>query len=51
MGRVVIDGDRILLCAHIDDCMIACANRPVLDTFQTRLLEVFEVTYEGPLEH
>ena len=46
-----IDGHRILLGAHIDDFVIACANRPVLDAFRTRLLEAFEGTYEGPLEH
>ena len=51
MWRVVIDGHHILLGAHIDDFVIACANQPVLDAFQTRLLEAFEGTYEGPLEH
>jgi hypothetical protein len=51
MWRVVIDGHRILLGAHIDDFVIACANRPVLDAFRKRLLEAFEGTYEGPLEH
>ena len=51
MRRVVIDGHRILLGAHIDEFVIACANLPVLDAFQTRLLEAFEGTYEGPLEH
>jgi len=33
MWRVVIDGHRILLDAHIDDFVIACANRLVLDAF------------------
>ena len=51
MWRVVIDGHRILLGAHVDDFVIACANRPVLDAFRKRLLEAFEGTYEGPLEH
>jgi len=51
MWRVVIDGHRILLGAHIDDFVIACANRPVLDVFRKRLLEAFEGTYEGPFEH
>jgi len=45
--RVVIDGHRILLGAHIDDFVIACANWPVLDAFQKRLLKA----YEGPLGH
>ena len=51
MWRVVIDSHRILLGAHIDDFVIACANRPVLDAFRKRRLEVFQGTYEGPLEH
>ena len=51
MWRVVIDGHQILLGAHIDDFVIACANRQVLDAFRIRLLEEFEGTYEGPLEH
>jgi len=49
--RVAIDGHRILLGAHIDNFVVACANCPVLDAFRMRLLEVFEGTYEGPLEH
>ena len=49
--RVVIDGHQILLGAHIDDFVIACANRPVLDAFRKRLFETFEGTYKGPLEH
>jgi len=48
--RVVIDSHQILL-AHINDFIIACANRPVLDASQKRLLEALEGTYEGPLEH
>jgi len=58
MWRVVIDGHRILLGAHIDDFVIACANQPVhkpeeevLNAFRKRLLEAFEGTYEGSLEH
>ena len=46
---------RILLGAHTDDfvllAVLVCANRPVLDAFRKRLLESFEGTYEGPLEH
>jgi len=48
---VTIDGHRILLGTHIDDFVIACANRPVLDAFCKRLLEACDGTYEGPLEH
>jgi len=51
MWRVVTDGHRILLCAHIDDFVVACANQPILDAFRKRLLEAFEGIYEGPLEH
>jgi len=49
--RAVINRHRILLGAHIDDFVIACANRGVLNAFQKRLLEAFACTYEGPLEH
>ena len=49
--RVAIDGHRILLGALIGNFVVACANRPVLDAFRMRLLEAFEGTYEGPLEH
>jgi len=51
MWRVVIDSHRIPLGAHINDFVIACANRPVLDAFRKRLLEAFEGTYEDPSEH
>ena len=51
--KVTIDGHHILLRAHIEDFVIACAYQPVLDAFCKRLLEAFERTYEGPgpLEH
>ena len=51
MWTVTIDGARILLGAHIDDFVIACANRQVLDAFRKRLLDAFEGTYEGALRH
>jgi len=51
MWTVTIDGARILLSAHIDDFVIACANRHVLDGFRARLLDAFEGTYEGALQH
>ena len=31
--------------------MIACANWQVLDGFRARLLDDFECTYEGALQH
>ena len=31
--------------------MIACANWQVLDGFRARLLDAFEGTYEGALQH
>jgi len=51
MWTVTIDGARILLEAHIDDFVIACANQKVLDGFRARLLDAFEGTSEGPLQH
>jgi len=38
MWKVTIDGHRILLGAHIDDLVLACTNRQVLDAFRKRLL-------------
>ena len=49
MWTVTIDSARILLGAHIDDFVIACANRQLLDGFRVRLLDAFEGTYEGLL--
>ena len=51
MWTVTIDGARILLGAHIVDFVIACANWQVLDGFRPRLLDAFEGTYEGALQH
>jgi len=48
---VTIDGARILLGAHINDFVITCTNRQVLDSFRARLLDAFEGTYEGALQH
>jgi len=48
---VIVDTHWILLGAHINDFVIACANQPVLNAFRRRLLEAFMGTYEGPLEH
>jgi len=44
-------GARVLLGAHIDDFVIACANRQVLDGFCACLLDVFEGTHEEALQH
>ena len=51
MWTVTIDGARILLGARIDDFVIACANRKILDGFRAHLLDAFEGTYEGKLQH
>jgi len=53
MWTVTIDGARryIQLGAHIDNFVIACANRQVLDALRARLLDAFECTYEGDLRH
>ena len=51
MWTVTIDGARIILGAHIDDFVIACANQQVPDGFRARLLDAFEGTYEGALQH
>jgi len=51
MWTVMIDSTRILPGAHINDFVIACANRQVLDGFRARLLDAFEGTYEEALQH
>ena len=43
------NGHNIVLAAHIDDFVIACADRPALDSVRSRLLEVFDGTYEGEI--
>ena len=45
------DGHRIIMGAHIDDFLICCEDRSLLDEFRTRLLETFEGTYEGAAHH
>ena len=50
MWTLDLNGHRIILAAHIDDFIIACADRPTLDAFRTRLLEAFSGTYEGELQ-
>ncbi len=49
MWQVTQNGHNIVLAAHIDDFVIACADRPTLDGFRSRLLEVFDGTYEGEI--
>ncbi len=49
MCQVTQNGHNIVLAAHIDDFVIACADRPTLDVFRSRLLEVFDGTYEGEI--
>jgi len=51
MRKVTIDSHRLLLGAHVDDFVIACVDQTVLDAFCKQLLEAFDGTYEGPLEH
>ena len=41
---------KILLAAHIDDFIIACADRATLDAFRLRLLKAFAGTYEGAIQ-
>jgi len=48
---VTIDGARNLFGPHINGFAIACANQQVLNGFRARLLDAFEGTYEGPLQH
>ena len=46
MWTVVKNGHVILITAHIDDFILACADRPTLDAFRMSLLERFDGTYE-----
>ena len=47
MWTVVKEGHVILITAHIDDFIIACADRRVLDEFRMALLQRFQGTYES----
>ena len=49
MWQVTQNGHNIVLASHIDDFIIVCAHRPTLDSFRSRLLEVFDGTYEGEI--
>ena len=51
MWTVTIDNARILQGAHINNYVMACANQQVLDALRARLLDAFEGTYEGALQH
>ena len=41
------NGHKFLLAVHINDFIIACADRATLDAFFLRLLKAFAATYEG----
>ena len=47
MWCVTIKRHTILIASHIDDFMLACADRAMLDTFRQGLLARFDGTYEG----
>ena len=47
MWRATINGHTLLIAAHIDDFILACADRDTLDTFRKNLLARFDGTYEG----
>ena len=49
MWTAVKNGHAILITAHIDDLILACADRNTLDEFRCSLLERFEGTYEGEI--
>ena len=40
---------KLILHAHIDDALIGCANRPVLNAFKKSMLQRFDSTDEGPV--
>jgi hypothetical protein len=47
MWCATINGHMLLIAAHIDDFILACADRDTSDTFRTNLLARFDGTYEG----
>jgi hypothetical protein len=49
MWQVTQNGHNIVLAAHTDDFVITCVDRPTLDGFHSRLLEVFDGTHEGEI--
>ena len=53
MWTVTIDSTRsiVLLGVHIDNFVIARTNQQVLDSDCARLLDAFEGTHEGALQH
>ena len=50
MWKTTVNGHDILLAAHIDDFLLACRDRPTLDTFRSRLLDHFDGSYEGEIQ-
>jgi hypothetical protein len=49
MWCVTIAGHTLLIAAHIDDFILACADRDTLDAFRKDLLARFDGTYEGAI--
>ena len=49
MWTLVKNGHVIFITAHIDDFILACADRGTLDEFRTALLARFDGTYEGEI--
>ena len=49
MWTVVKNGHAIMITAHIDNFILACADRNTLDEFRCSLLERFEGAYEGEI--
>jgi hypothetical protein len=47
MWCITIQGHTIFIAAHIDDFIIACADRATLDAFRQNLLARFDGPYEG----
>ena len=49
MWTLDLNGHRILFAAHVEDFVLTCADRRILEAFRIRLLEAFSGTCEGPL--
>jgi hypothetical protein len=47
-----VDGDKFLMITlHVDDQLIACNDRQILDQFKTRLNAAFKCTDHGPVKY
>ena len=42
-------GGDLIVSAHIDDCLMACSDRDVLERFKKKFLSCFDGTDEGPV--